>query len=252
MRLTNSRPLINPPLPERELDPRVVLQQQEQAKDTSQWDGMDIEEEQPDKAKSNSPWIMPRTGLTLPTIPDTSDITEYLMKKVLTPDDVKAPKQLLHKLTTLQAQGAEIMWILRPVIYAFLLSKYHQNSKKSSWTPWLVGISIEAAARVLSKTGSMSGSGNGMTGLERDELKSRGWNMAWWGLRGAFYENVTKYIFPFLAQQCRRCANVFDNRSWVKGAAGKLKGKMLLDIVGTVIEDYDYLWDEYYFSTATM
>lgn len=190
MRLTNSRQLINPPLPEREIDPRVVLEQ-EQAKDTSQWDGMDIEE-QLDKAKSDSNWLMPRTRLNLSTIPDTGDITEYLMKKVLTPDDVKAPKQLLHKLTTLQAQGAEIMWILRPVIYAVLLSRY-QGSKKSSWTAWLVGVSIEAAARQLSKNGSMSRMTDGATGLEREELKSRGWSMAWWGLRGAFYENVTKY-----------------------------------------------------------
>jgi peroxin-16 len=33
---------------------------------------------------------------------------------------------------------------------------------------------------------------------------------------------------------------------------GGLKGKFLLDMVGGVIEDYQYLWDEYYFSTATM
>lgn len=41
-------------------------------------------------------------------------------------------------------------------------------------------------------------------------------------------------------------------RSWIQGTANKFKGKMLFDIVGTVIEDYDYLWEEYYFSTATM
>jgi len=32
---------------------------------------------------------------------------------------------------------------------------------------------------------------------------------------------------------------------------GKLKGKMLLDMVGGVIEDYEFLWDQYYFPTAT-
>ena len=31
-----------------------------------------------------------------------------------------------------------------------------------------------------------------------------------------------------------------------------MKGKPLLDIVGGVIEDYEYLWNEYHFSTATM
>jgi peroxin-16 len=32
----------------------------------------------------------------------------------------------------------------------------------------------------------------------------------------------------------------------------KLKGKPLLDMVGGIIEDYEFLWDEYYFSTATL
>ncbi|KAL9635107.1 MAG: hypothetical protein Q9204_002744 [Flavoplaca sp. TL-2023a] len=41
-------------------------------------------------------------------------------------------------------------------------------------------------------------------------------------------------------------------KSWIQGFAGKLKGKPLLDIVGGIVEDYDYLWGEYYFSTATM
>ena len=42
------------------------------------------------------------------------------------------------------------------------------------------------------------------------------------------------------------------DRGWIRGFTGKLKGKLLLDMVGGIVEDYDYLWDEYYFSTATM
>lgn len=42
------------------------------------------------------------------------------------------------------------------------------------------------------------------------------------------------------------------NRSWLKSLTGKMQGKPLLDLVGSVIEDYEYLWDNYYFSTATM
>lgn len=41
-------------------------------------------------------------------------------------------------------------------------------------------------------------------------------------------------------------------RSWIQAFTGKLSGKPLLDIVGGIVEDYDYLWDEYYFSTSTM
>lgn len=41
-------------------------------------------------------------------------------------------------------------------------------------------------------------------------------------------------------------------RPWIQSFATKLKGKPLLDLLGTVIEDYEFLWDEYYFPTATM
>lgn len=48
--------------------------------------------------------------------------------------------------------------------------------------------------------------------------------------------------------------NEADNnpRAWILAFTGRMKGKPLLDMVGGVIEDYDYLWNEYYFSTATM
>lgn len=41
-------------------------------------------------------------------------------------------------------------------------------------------------------------------------------------------------------------------RAWIHGITGKLKNKPLLDMVGGVIEDYEFLWDQYYFPTATM
>ena len=57
----------------------------------------------------------------------------------------------------------------------------------------------------------------------------------WWLLRGAFYENVT--------------------REWVLkgGAARRLKGLPLLgDVVGGVLEDWDFLLGEWYFGSATL
>jgi peroxin-16 len=32
----------------------------------------------------------------------------------------------------------------------------------------------------------------------------------------------------------------------------KLKNKPILDLAGGIIEDYEFLWNEYYFSTATL
>jgi peroxin-16 len=42
------------------------------------------------------------------------------------------------------------------------------------------------------------------------------------------------------------------SRAWIHSITGKLKNKPLLDMVGSVIEDYEYLWDQYYFPTATL
>jgi hypothetical protein len=41
-------------------------------------------------------------------------------------------------------------------------------------------------------------------------------------------------------------------RSWIHAITRKLKSKPLLDIAGGVIEDYEFLWDQYYFSTTTL
>lgn len=189
MRLTEARPTISPPLPDREPDPRAAEEAQHETE--GRWDGM----ETPPLSETSSDiaWTMPRTGLSLPTIPDSTEITDYLLKKVLTADDIKAPKHLLHRITTYQGQAAELAWILRPVVYALLMQKFRND--KRNWTPWLVGVSMEYAARQLAKKDlatRVAGGLRGLTALERDELKKRGWGMGWWAMRGAFYEHVTK------------------------------------------------------------
>lgn len=187
LRLTNSRPLVSPPLPEREEDPRAA----EADQDTGDWNGMDTP---PSEGSSELSWTMPRTGLSLPSLPDASDISNYLISKVLTADDVKPPKALLHRVTG-QGQLAEILYILRPVVYALAMQKWSGN--KRSWSPWLIGFALEYGSRQLAKKDfkeRVAGGLRGLTGLEREELRKRGWAMGWWLMRGAFYENITKYV----------------------------------------------------------
>lgn len=224
LRLTNSRPLLSPPLPEREVDPTTLEESSASA------DGMDTPPSE--RALEAENWTMPRTGLSLPSLPDSSDISSYLLSKVLTADDIKPPKALLHRVTG-KGELAECLYILRPVIYA--LAMQHWSGDRKSWRPWLLGLSIEYGARQLAKRDfqeRLAGGLRGLTGLEREELKKRGWALGWWMMRGAFYENITK--------------------SWIHSVTGKLRGKPLLDIVGNVVEDYEYLWDQYYFPTATL
>lgn len=230
MRLTSSRPLLSPPLPEREAVPETSTQDEDQIPSPPS------ERSEISHAGSEQ-WTMPRTSLTLPPLPSSEDISSYLLSKVLTADDIKPPKALLQPVAGL-GELAEVLYIIRPVIYAVAMAYWCQREDgrgKADWRPWVVGISIEFAAQQLARRDletRRSGGARGLTQLEREELKKRTWAMAWWAMRGAFYENITRGV--------------------LRGLASSLKGKPLLNILGNFVEDYDYLWDQYYFPTATL
>lgn len=195
LRLTNSRPLLSPPLPEREVDPRKL---EESARDPASSDGLETPpSERSSNASDDAKWTMPRTGLALPSLPDASDISSYLISKVLTADDVKPPKALLHRVTG-KGEIAELLYIIRPVIYALAMQRWSGDKDgKHDWRPWLLGFGIEYGARQLAKRDfaeRLAGGLRGLTGLEREELRKRGWGLWWWGMRGAFYENITRYV----------------------------------------------------------
>ena len=195
LRLTNSRPLLSPPLPEREVDPSSLEES------TSAYDGTLTP---PSERSGDEHWTMPRTGLALPSLPQSSDISSYLLSKVMTADDIKPPKALLHRVSG-KGELAEMLYIIRPVVYA--LAMQHWSNDKKSWRPWLIGFSIEYGARQLAMKDfqeRLAGGLRGLTGLERDELRKRGWALGWWAMRGAFYENVTKYVKP-RNMQCLSC-----------------------------------------------
>lgn len=224
LRLTNSRPLVSPPLPQREVDPSTL----EDSSASS--NGMDTPPTEQEVEAAN--WTMPRTGLSMPSLPDASDISNYLISKVLTADDIKPPKALLHRVSG-KGEVAEVLYILRPVIYALAMQQFSGDRK--SWHPWLIGVGMEYGARQLAKKDvqeRLAGGSRSLTGLEKEELRKRGWSLGWWMMRGAFYENITK--------------------AWIHAITRKLQNKPLLDIIGGVIEDYEFLWDQYYFPTATL
>ncbi|RDL40851.1 Peroxisomal membrane protein PEX16 [Venustampulla echinocandica] len=214
LKITNSRPLVTPPLPERD-----VIPEEEAAEDVE--DEFEAEFAAEEAGSRPAPgakkeYKMKRTGLSLPALPNPGDISSYLLSKVLTADDIKAPSALLNKVNG-SAQLAEILHVLQPVIYAVAMSR---SKDKKDWRPWLLGLSVEYAARQLRKDSLRT------TALEREQWNKRGWAMGWWAMRGAFYENVTK------------------------GFLHKTSEK-LPSLVSGVLDDYLYLWDGYYFSTSS-
>ena len=188
LRLTNSRPLLSPPLPLREIDPSALEQSPPSDADAL----LDENESTPSERSDDAKWTMPRTGLTLPNLPNSQDISNYLLSKVLTADDVKPPKALLHRVSG-KSEFAEWLYIIQPVIYALAMQRWAKDKK--NWRPWLLGLSIEWGARQLAKRDfreRFAGGLRGLTVLEKEELTKRGWAMGWWLMKGAFYENVTK------------------------------------------------------------
>lgn len=221
LRVTRFRSLVSPALPERELipeDPNTDMDQEDLPRSDSElMDEVSSHPmlKSPEKPPHEQEWRMPRTGMKLPSLPNSGDISSYLLGRVLTADDIKPAKKLLNQLQG-SGQAAEILHILAPLIYATALAR---SSSKKSWTPWLLGLSVEYAARQLRDRSLRT------TSLERDEWNKRGWGMAWWMMRGAFYQNLTKNV--------------------VGGVTNRMPG-----FIAGILEDYEYLWENYYFSTS--
>lgn len=211
MRVTNSRPLVTPALPERE--PITTEADQDDGEALKELMGEYVPPRE--KATHEKEWTMPRTGSCLPSLPNPGDIGSYLMNRVLTADDIKPAAKLLNTLSR-SGQTAEILHILAPLVYAVALSR---SKNKKSWTPWILGLSFEYAARQLRDKGLRS------TALENEEWGKRYWAAGWWTMRGAFYENFTKGL--------------------VHGVSRRMPS-----LVSGILEDYEYLWENYYFSTS--
>lgn len=224
MRTTNSRQLVSPALPEREPIPDPTDDEEDDGQPTpeSQSEFMMLDDlssrdtSEMLKAPHEKDWAMPRTGMSMPSLPNSSDIGGYLVGRVLTADDIRPATKLLNRLRG-GSQAAEVLHILAPLVYAVLLMR---SKNKKSWTPWIAGLAVEYAARQLRDAG-----GARMTALERDEWQRRGWAMGWWTMRGAFYENVTK--------------------GFVGGVTRRMPG-----FIGGIMDDYAYLWENYYFATS--
>lgn len=233
LRITRSRPLVTPALPEREPipDTPATAGDDDDGSALRELMGEDADDAEllremngaaDKKAAHETEWAMPRTGSSLPSLPGPGDISSYLLSRVLTADDIKPATKLL---STLQgsARAAEILHILAPLLYAVTLAR---SKNKRSWTPWLVGLSLEYAARQLrDRRAASSASSFRTTALERDEWAKRGWAMGWWAMRGPAYDTL------------------------VKGFVGGVK-RRVPGIVGGILEDYEYLWENYYYSTS--
>ncbi|KAG0360811.1 Peroxisomal membrane protein pex16 [Mortierella sp. AD032] len=221
MRLTSQRMIMHPIHTERDVDPSTLadLAEAEQAVKESHWTG----------TRTGSTRLQLSAVQKNGKAGKTTDVTEFLLSKVLTPDVVRKPRDLVGKLSGFGAIG-EYMFILRPLIYVLAMRKYGQKS----WYPWFLSLAIELASRTsikqyLSSRGGGSRGGSG-TLLEKDEMKRRLWLLLYYVLRSPFYDRFTK----------ERLHNFCESAS----------KKPLISLVGGIVRDYQPLWESVYFYTS--
>jgi peroxin-16 len=256
--LTKARPLVTPPLPAREIDPAALeeLANPPNANIPADFPSPSFSSTSTSEDDPNHPYTLPRTGGTLPGLSSTSvasplaqtdGITSYLFSRVLTVEDIKPAAQLLPRLNGL-SWYAEILHILRPLLYALIMQRWvrkrgEQNAKQS-WWPWLLGLSIEYASMELWKRENEKSYRSSLGKLEKGERNQRAKTMWWWALRGAMYEHVSKYV--------RFDSSMLTFRPIIDGFVKKVDSVPLLNVVGGVISDYQYLWENYYFSSLAL
>lgn len=211
LRITRRRPLVTPPLPERAPVPDNQQDEHEHEQDIP-----DDEHEVGGVRAPDREWPMPRTRLSLPPLPAAGDTTAFLLARVLTADDVKPAAQLLRARGG-RAHAAEVLHALAPLAYALALAGARD---RRGWAPWGSGLAVELAARGLREREGLRA-----TALEREEWGRRGWALGRWAMRGPFYDGVTKGV--------------------VEGVKKRVPG-----LVAGILEDYAYLWENYYFSTS--
>ncbi|KAG0659819.1 Peroxisomal membrane protein pex16 [Rhodotorula mucilaginosa] len=203
-------------------------------------------------------WTGPRTGYVRPTLASlrrNGDATplgdatvtltasymakdvgkEYLMSRVLTVEDVRRPEDLVSKAKGIK-KLAEIIYILRPLIYVIAMRRYGRRHT----LPYLLSLALEYLAYSLrcsstSRLATNKASGPMLpvkteTELEKQETSKRARQFWWYLVRGPVWEGWTK---PRL-----------------EAIAGKFQDKPLIGFVSTLLQDYVPLIDEYYYYTA--
>lgn len=258
------RPLLSPPVPEREVDPTTLPALDEvratpdspPLKPTATRSTHTPEEPHklptPQHLQNNHVPFNP-SGKPHPFLSSLSDapltrtvIEDYLLPKALTPALVRSPTDLLtpfHAIRSLKGMGewaAELLYVLRPLIFVLMLrpTASNNNSKGSTSinynssprlsalrTPLAVSLLLSLLSRQLRRSpGSSTSSSNS---LERTEYSRRDREILWHLFRGELWSEWT--------------------RPRLEAIQEKLGGKVLFGLVSGLLADWIPLVDEYWY-----
>ncbi|EJD55581.1 peroxisome membrane protein [Auricularia subglabra TFB-10046 SS5] len=215
------RPLLLPPIPERELDPSALPASPADANAPQQHDPS---EEPPAHLSNNHvAFEQPNPLLTAPppSKKSLSPVDDYLLPRALSPASVKPPIYLVNQLASPKDWLAEVIFVLRPLVYAILLAR----SSPESHRPLTTSITLDLLASYLRRTPPPSHA------LERAEYARRDRDMLWYFFRGAIWQSFTRPQLSALADKTSRAP--------------------VLSLIGALLNDWIPLIDEYHYYTAT-
>jgi peroxin-16 len=118
LRITR-RPLLSPPIPEREFDPTTLTPSSHESSPTlAPSSPSSSPPATPDHLRNNHSTLPPHSLLMgSPQMHVDTSVQDYLLSKAMTTSSVKLPVSLIQTLSSPQDWLGEIIYILRPLVY---------------------------------------------------------------------------------------------------------------------------------------
>ncbi|KAG5649898.1 hypothetical protein H0H81_001559 [Sphagnurus paluster] len=212
------KPLLSPPIPERDFDPESLPPSSSASSPT-------LAPSSPSDSPPSTPEHLLNNHTPLPPHPllasqSELSVEEYLLPKAMTTASMKPSLSLVNTLSSPQDWLAESIYILRPLVYVSLLISDRRSNR-----PLITALVMEVLSRNLRRTPPPSAA------LERTEYARRDRDMLWYLFRGSIWESYTRPKLEALATQASRAP--------------------LFGIFGAFMQDWIPLIDEYYYYTAS-
>ncbi|PPR05695.1 hypothetical protein CVT26_008936 [Gymnopilus dilepis] len=214
------RPLLSPPIPEREFDPTTLPPSSNSTSPTLAPSSAPASPPMtPEHLRNNHVPLEPHPLLT----PSHSDVSpeEFLLPKALTTSSVKPSLTLIRTLSGPGEWLAEVVYILRPLVYACLLVADRRKPERSN-RALVTALIMEMISRQLRRNPPPSAS------LERSEYARRDKDILWYLLRGSIWESYT--------------------RPKLESLVSATSHTPILGLFGALLKDWIPLIDDYYYS----
>lgn len=212
------RPLLAPLIPERDFDPATLPPPSNASSPTLAPSSPSLSPPAtPDHLKNNHVPLEPHPLFAPDSIADAVD--DFLLPKALSTASVKKSTTLVRALSSPQDWIAEVIYILRPLVYVSLLTADQKSNR-----PLIFTIGMEILSRNIRRSPSTSAV------LERTEYARRDRDILWYLLRGSIWTSYTRPKLEALATGASRAP--------------------LVGIIGALVKDWMPLIDDYYYYTA--